>query len=107
RSLYSTTRGSDQGSQSPNTSSMLLLDGWKIITNRITLETEVYNLSDDPEEKHNLTREMPLQALLLRQELQRRIWLNEGFLESGGGEIDLETIDREDIEHLRALGYLN
>ncbi|MGB5814944.1 MAG: sulfatase [Thermoanaerobaculia bacterium] len=107
RPLYSTTRGVGLGSQPPNTSSMLLLDGWKIIDNKISLETELYYLVDDPEEHRNLVDEMPLQALLLRQDIQRRIWLNEVFLESGGGEIDLETLDQEDIDHLRALGYLN
>ena len=107
RPLYSTTRGVDQGSQPPRTSSMLLLDQWKIIDNRVTFESELYSLADDPEEKRNLANEMPLQALLLRQELQRRMWLNEMFLDSGSGEIDLEILQPEDIEHLRALGYLN
>jgi len=107
RPIYSTTRGASAGSHPPNTSSMLLLDGWKLIYNRITLESELYNLTDDPGESRNLAAEMPVQALLLQQEIQRRIWLNEAFLESGGGEIDLETLDPEDIEHLKALGYLN
>jgi arylsulfatase len=107
RALYSTTRGVGLGSKPPNTSSMLLLDGWKIIHNRISLKNELYHLTDDPDEKRNLASEMPLQALLLRQEVQRRIWLNEVYLASGGGEMDLETLDPEDIEHLRALGYLN
>jgi arylsulfatase A-like enzyme len=107
RPIYSTTRGTSAGSHPPNTSSMLLLDGWKLIHNRITLESELYNLTDDPGESRNLAAEMPLQALLLHQEIQRRIWLNKAFLESGGGETDLETLDPEDIEHLKALGYLN
>ena len=95
------------GSQPPDTSSMLMLDGWKIIYKENTLASELYNLVDDPGEQRNLAGEMPLRVLLLRQEMQRRAWLNEVFLESGGGEIDLETLDQEDLDHLRALGYLN
>jgi arylsulfatase A-like enzyme len=107
RPLYSTTRGVGMGSQPPDTSSMLMLDGWKIIYKENTLASELYNLVDDPGEQRNLAGEMPLRVLLLRQEMQRRAWLNEVFLESGGGEIDLETLDQEDLDHLRALGYLN
>jgi arylsulfatase len=107
RPLYSTTRGAGPRSQPPTTSSMLLMDGWKIIHNRISFEDELYYLTDDPGEKRNLAAEMPVKALLLHQEIQRRMWLNKGFLESGGGEIDLETLDPKDIENLKALGYLN
>jgi len=107
RPLYSTTRGAGPRSQPPSTSAMLLMDGWKIIHNRISFENELYYLTDDPGEKRNLATEMPVQALLLHQEIQRRMWLNKGFLESGGGEIDLETLDPKDIENLKALGYLN
>jgi arylsulfatase A-like enzyme len=107
RAVYSTTRGVGMGSQPPDTSTMLMADGWKIIHHKNTFDTELYNLVDDPEEQQNLAAEMPLQVLLLLQEMQHRAWLNEVFLESGGGEIDLETLDQEDIDHLRALGYLN
>jgi arylsulfatase A-like enzyme len=107
RPLYSTTRGEGVGSQPPNTSSMLMLDGWKIIHNKITFDSELYYLVDDPDEQRNLAAEMPLQVLLFRQEIERRIWLNEVFLETYGGEIDLETLEQEDRDHLRALGYLN
>jgi len=107
RPLYSTTRGVGLGSQPPDTSSTLQLDGWKIIHNQNTFDIELYHLADDPGEHRNLAAEMPLRVLLLRQEMQRRMWLNEVFLEAGGGEIDLETLDQEDIDHLRALGYLN
>jgi arylsulfatase A-like enzyme len=107
RTLYSTTRGVGMGGKPPDTSSMLVMDGWKLIHNKITFESELYDLVDDPDEQQNLAGEMPLQVLLLRQEMQRRMWLNEVYLEVGGGEIDLETLEKEDIEHLKALGYLN
>ena len=107
RSLYATTRGVDRGKLPPNTIAMLQLDGWKLIHNKINFENELYNLTEDPGERHDLADEMPTRVLLLYQEIQRRIWLNEGFLETGGGEVDLETLDKEEIEQLRALGYLN
>lgn len=107
RPLFSITRGVDLPKKPPVASSMLMLDGWKVIDNITTFQSELYNLTDDPGEQRDLAAEMPLKTLLLRQELERRTWLNQLFLERGGGEIDLKTLEPEAIEQLRALGYLN
>jgi len=79
-----------------------LNDGtWKLIHSLKTGKSEVYRLSDDPDEQHDLMEAEPLQAELMRQELYR--WLRDLRVERGTA--TEERLTPAERESLRALGY--
>jgi arylsulfatase A-like enzyme len=84
--------------------SYALNDGtWKLIHSLKTGKSEVYRLSDDPDEQHDLLEAEPLQAELMRQELYR--WLRDLRVERGTA--TEERLTPAELEALRALGYVD
>jgi arylsulfatase A-like enzyme len=81
-----------------------LNDGtWKLIHSLKTGRSEVYHLSDDPDEQHDLVEAEPLRAELMRQELYR--WLRDLRVERGTA--TEERLNPAEREALRALGYVD
>jgi len=91
---------------------------WKLIVDRRSGQTSLYNLAADPLEQHDISRGQAALTLLLRDRMQRRLdeshKLREDLVatagkEAGGGSRDnapLPLSDRQ-REALRALGYLD
>ncbi len=74
---------------------------WKLLSNRKTHEDKLFDLQSDPFETRNLVQKRPKIAHRLRQEMDR--WLKSlrtSYQEAAGH-------SREQVEELRALGYLN
>jgi choline-sulfatase len=59
---------------------------------------ELYDLAADPGESHNIYAEQPRKAAALREGLDR--------LAASGDAMSLQTLDREAMEKLAALGYI-
>ena len=79
-----------------------LNDGtWKLIHSLKTGNSELFRLSDDPDEQRDLVEAEPLRAELMRQELYR--WLRDLRVERGTA--TEERLTPAEREALRALGY--
>lgn len=88
----------------PHAASHALRDsGYKFIDSAGVRDDELYDLSKDPEEKHNLAASQPLRAALYRQALHR--WVLDLTRETAAS-ADGATLTRKQLENLRALGYL-
>jgi arylsulfatase A-like enzyme len=106
RSFYAVTRGANNPNQAAVPRVMLDSGGWRVHLAPLDDRVELYRVTWDPLERHDLASERPLRALLLRQSLLVQSAWNRDLLgrdaHQEGGELD-----REEIEQLRALGYLN
>ena len=88
----------------PHAASHALRDAvYKFIDSAGVREDELYDLSKDPEEKHNLAASQPLRAALYRQALHR--WVLDLTRETAAS-ADGATLTRKQLENLRALGYV-
>lgn len=77
-------------------------DGWKLIRMRIPRLTEsLYYIPDDPAEQNDLAAKKPEKLSELRDEMLR---FQKSLPVGKGGEVTLST---EEIDQLRALGYMN
>lgn len=65
---------------------------------------ELYNLLEDPSESNNLVRQEPEKAKELRAKLLAVAQLNSRL--SKGNVVETKTLDKETIDQLRSLGYL-
>jgi arylsulfatase A-like enzyme len=76
-------------------------DGWKLIDKELPKEREeLYHIDEDPGETHNLLRSEPDVARCLREEKE----LFEKLLPEAT--LDMIQLSEEDIEQLKALGYM-
>jgi arylsulfatase A-like enzyme len=66
--------------------------------------SELYDLEEDPGERHDLSQDRPVTTELLRQSLYR--WLNDLDRGSPGTPVE-RSLSPEDREALRALGYVD
>lgn len=66
-------------------------------------DEELYNLDDDPGERHNLVAELPDVARRMRQEVSR-LFGTAATVVAGSGK--QEKVDRDTEERLRELGYI-
>jgi arylsulfatase A-like enzyme len=106
RSFYAVTRGGSNPNRAAVPRVMLESGGWSVHLAPLDDRIELYRVSEDPLERHDLATERPLQALLLRQSLLIQSAWNHDLLgrdaHQGGDELD-----RGEVEQLKALGYLN
>jgi arylsulfatase len=88
----------------PHAASHALRDAvYKFIDSAGVRDDELYDISKDPEEKHNLAQSQPLRAALYRQALHR--WVLDLTRETASS-ADGATLTRKQLENLRALGYV-
>jgi arylsulfatase A-like enzyme len=85
--------------------------GFKLIQNiryqfRKNVPWELYNISDDPQEKQNLILDESEAGLLLKQRLSNILKKNQKFLFSRGYRLHHSRFKNSNLETLRALGYL-
>jgi arylsulfatase A-like enzyme len=107
RSFYAVTRGANGPNQTAVPRLMLELGGWSVHFAPLDDSTEIYRVDRDPLERNDLASERPLQALLLRQSLLIQSAWNRELLLQGDADQTGEDLDPEEIEQLKALGYLN
>ena len=80
----------------------LTQDGWKIIESRLpSPRVELYHLTDDPEEQHDLAQEQPEVATRMLNRLHTR---TDSLPAAHGGRV---TLTEEEKARLKALGYLD
>ena len=76
---------------------------WKLILTNDPQREELYDLSADPRERHNLAARHPTIANALRSELERR---RRALAANRGAQGPSIQLAQEEVEALRALGYL-
>jgi len=105
--LSATTRGTASYRQPPRPQQMLQTGPWKILFDPLTDQSRLYQIDNDPAETQDLSGELPMRALLLRQMLQRQVALNRELLRESPEPGPVEEMDTELEEQLEALGYLD
>jgi arylsulfatase A-like enzyme len=105
--LSATTRGTASYRQPPRPQQMLQTGPWKILFDPLTDQSRLYQIENDPAETQDLSGELPMRALLLRQMLQRQVALNRELLRESPEPGPVEEMDTELEEQLEALGYLD
>jgi arylsulfatase A-like enzyme len=107
RVLYSVTEGSPTPSRLPRRMLMLQAGRWRILHDWLDDESQLYDVEKDPREEDDLASRDPLRTLLLRQRvLAQSAWDRRAFGADAvsGGPVGLKP---EQIEELKALGYLH
>jgi arylsulfatase A-like enzyme len=107
RPLYAMTRGVGNRHLTPRPHVLLASNGWRFFYSPLLDQSELFRVDEDPLEAKNLATDLPLQALLLRQSLLSQMEWNRQLLKGASTEGELEELDPETIEQLKALGYLN
>ncbi len=105
--LWATTRGVASYHQPPRPQQMLQTSQWKILFDPLTDESRLYQVEDDPAETRDLSGELPMRSLALRQALQRQATFNREMLREAVVPGPIEELDVELEEQLEALGYIN
>jgi len=105
--LWATTRGVASYRQPPQPRQMLQAGRWKILFDPLSEESRLYQIEDDPAETRDLSQELPMRALALRQALQRQMIFNRELLLEASVPGPIEALDAETEEQLEALGYIN
>ncbi|HEX5132160.1 MAG TPA: sulfatase [Candidatus Krumholzibacteria bacterium] len=84
----------------------VVFDGWKYIRSATTGREELFRLADDPQERASLARERPDIVKHARALLDEHARSTEAFRAARGISNREIKLDPEEIERLRALGYL-
>ena len=105
RPIYAVTRGASDSWRPPAPRVALQYGRWKAIYEPLADRLELYEISADPGEQHDLAAARPLVALLLRQAVLEQMELNAGLFRSNEP-LEVEPLDPEVEERLRGLGYL-
>lgn len=84
----------------------VVFDGWKYIRSATTNREELYRLGNDPGERTNLVLEHRDVVRRARALIDEHIRSSEAFRASRGISNPVFQLDKEEIERLRALGYI-
>ncbi len=104
RVMYAYTSGQTNPELAPRPQYALLWNGLKLILDGVSGRTVLFRLSDDPEERVDLSQD-DFHAAWLTQVLRRSAAHNARFLVELGGAA-VEDLDAETVRRLKALGYL-
>jgi arylsulfatase A-like enzyme len=107
RPVYAATRGTVDARHAPDPRIMLESEGWKIIYDPLRATAELYDLAADPEERNDLSKELPGRAELMVDALLTQRYINRMLLQAAAPFQRPEELDEEVAEQLRALGYLH
>lgn len=107
RTLYAVTRGVEDRRKAPKPAIMLQSGPWRLLHNHLGASDLFFNHEEDPGETRDLSTAEPLQALLLRQALLSQAHSNRYLLGTPTDAAEVEELDPEVVEQLKALGYLN
>ena len=105
--LWATTRGAAKYDAPPSPWQMLQAGPWKILVDPLSGRSRLYQLQDDPAETRDLSADLPMRTLLLRQALRRQAVLNRELLRVQSTSEPVEELDAEIEDQLKALGYVN
>ena len=105
--LWATTRRVDTYQKPPRPLEMLQAGPWKILYDPLADRSQIYQIEDDPGESRDLSMELPMRALYLRQALLRQETYNRELLRQDPEPGFIEDSDAEIQEQLEALGYIN
>jgi arylsulfatase A-like enzyme len=89
----------DHGNEEPDMKRMVRQGRFKLLFNRVTGESRLHDLLDDPDERHDIGAREPERAARFEQELQT-------FIQSEAEPEEIEPPDAEAVELLKELGYL-
>jgi arylsulfatase A-like enzyme len=89
----------DHGNEEPDMKRMVRQGRFKLIFNRVTGESRLHDLLDDPDERRDIAAREPQRAARFEQELQT-------FIQSAAEPEEIEPPDAEATELLKELGYL-
>lgn len=84
----------------------VFFDGWKCILSDVTGNEELFNLKDDPGEKHEMQEKYPAVAAQGKRLIEQYINASESFRVAHGIPEHSVTLDKDELELLRSLGYL-
>ena len=105
--LWATTRRVDSYQKPPRPLQMLQTGGWKILFDPLKGTSRIFQIDSDPAENTDLSGELPMHALYLRQAVQRQAIFNQELLLGASAPEKIEELDAEIEEQLEALGYVN
>ena len=105
--LWATTRRVDSYQKPPRPLQMLQTGGWKILFDPLKGTSRIFQIDSDPAENTDLSGELPMHALYLRQAVQRQAIFNQELLLGDSAPEKIEELDAEIEEQLEALGYVN
>jgi len=105
--LWATTRRVDSYQKPPRPLQMLQTGGWKILFDPLKGKSRLFQIDSDPGENTDLSGELPMRALYLRQAVQRQAIFNQELLLGDSAPEKIEELDAEIEEQLEALGYVN
>ena len=106
RSLVASTRGQARQHREPRASAMVELDGWTLVHEPGRGPSELYRLSDDPTQQHDLASSEPERRRFLERLLRDRRRAHAEVRRQLGGGGDATPLDAETEAELEALGYL-
>jgi arylsulfatase A-like enzyme len=105
--LWATTRRVDTYQKPPRPLEMLQAGPWKILYDPLSDSSRIYQIENDPGESQDLSGELPMRTLYLRQALLRQRTYNRELLQQAPEPGPIEDSDAEIQKQLEALGYLN
>ena len=105
--LWATTRRVDTYQKPPRPLQMLQTGEWKILFDPLKGTSRLFQIDSDPAENTDLSGELPMRALYLRQAVQRQAIFNQELLLGASAPEMIEDLDAEIKEQLEALGYVN
>ena len=105
--LWATTRRMDTYQKPPRPLKMLQVGPWKILHDPLADSSLIYQIETDPAESRDLSEELPMQTLYLRQALRRQATFNRELLRPEPGPDFIQDSDPEIEEQLKALGYID
>ena len=105
RDLFVQTRGAERLDATPSRVKAMRTNGYKVILGESVGSLEVYHLTSDPNEHHDLAETDPMRARALLQRLLLQTHRNALVLSDHTQE-PAQPLDEEALQRLRALGYL-